>query len=548
MTRTERAPWALLGLFVLVFFASAWISDDAFITFRSVDNVLAGHGPTWNPEERVQSFTHPLWYGLLVLGTASGAAPTWVSLTFALLASGLGLWLVMRRVASSPVVGVVAGALLLSSKAYADYASSGLEDPLTRLLLIAYAGVLGAACGESSADPRLDARQGVAFGLLAGLGALCRPDAFVLFVPGLVFYALRTPGAEPRRRWARWRGLALGLVPLALWGAFAFVYFGSPLPNTAYAKLSMGVPRTGLLLQGLAYLADSLRRDPLTLLLVVVAAVVVWRRRDTASRLLVAGGGLYLGFVLFIGGDYMSGRLLAAPFLLSILALAQLEWDVPPLHHRVAATTALVVLLGLRAAADLGSPNIGPYGVSDERRTHHPYTGLVYALVERPWPQHPLLEAGHRARSRATLEVSGAVGMFGYAAGPQSHIVDLYALTDPLLARLPGIVVSEMPRAGLRNWRPGHTQRPIPEGYLETLRTGTNHVADPDLATFYDHVREATRGDVWSPSRWRTSLALFLGRYDHFRDAYVERHPHLFDRFGPPEETMWSLGRAETEG
>lgn len=45
----------------------SWLSDDAFITMRSVDNLIHGFGPTWNIGERVQSFTHPLWMLLLTL-------------------------------------------------------------------------------------------------------------------------------------------------------------------------------------------------------------------------------------------------------------------------------------------------------------------------------------------------------------------------------------------------------------------------------------------------------------------------------------------------
>ena len=44
---------------------SAWIQDDAFITLRTVDNFVEGYGLRWNPAERVQSYTHPLWMFLL---------------------------------------------------------------------------------------------------------------------------------------------------------------------------------------------------------------------------------------------------------------------------------------------------------------------------------------------------------------------------------------------------------------------------------------------------------------------------------------------------
>ncbi len=58
----DRLPLLLvLALYVVVVLRCAWISDDAYITFRTVDNFTAGYGLTWNPGERVQAFTHPLW-------------------------------------------------------------------------------------------------------------------------------------------------------------------------------------------------------------------------------------------------------------------------------------------------------------------------------------------------------------------------------------------------------------------------------------------------------------------------------------------------------
>ena len=67
---TERAESTLVaGAFVLVFtyvfLANSWIGDDAFITFRVVDNFVHGYGLTFNPAERVQAYTHPLWMLLL---------------------------------------------------------------------------------------------------------------------------------------------------------------------------------------------------------------------------------------------------------------------------------------------------------------------------------------------------------------------------------------------------------------------------------------------------------------------------------------------------
>jgi hypothetical protein len=48
----------------------AWLSDDAFVTMRYCDNVLAGDGPVYNVGERTEGYTHFLWFLLLTAGRA----------------------------------------------------------------------------------------------------------------------------------------------------------------------------------------------------------------------------------------------------------------------------------------------------------------------------------------------------------------------------------------------------------------------------------------------------------------------------------------------
>ena len=57
----HRVVLLLCLVFMAVLLRTAWLGDDAFITFRTVMNVTHGHGLTFNIAERVQSYTHPLW-------------------------------------------------------------------------------------------------------------------------------------------------------------------------------------------------------------------------------------------------------------------------------------------------------------------------------------------------------------------------------------------------------------------------------------------------------------------------------------------------------
>lgn len=67
----------------------------------------------------------------------------------------------------------------------------------------------------------------------------------------------------------------------------------------------------------------------------------------------------------------------------------------------------------------------------------------------------------------------GQLGASALVSGPTVHWVDSCALTDRFLA---GIPYSATP------WRIGHFSRPIPDGYLEAIRTSdAGKVKDPDL-------------------------------------------------------------------
>jgi arabinofuranosyltransferase len=112
------------------------------------------------------------------------------------------------------------------------------------------------------------------------------------------------------------------------------------------------------------------------------------------------------------------------------------------------------------------------------------------------------------------------IGFRGFYAGPHVHIIDPLALTDPLLARLPAL---RDPR-----WRVGHYLRAVPDGYVQTLNTGTCQMRDPALCEYWQTVRLVTSGELWSWARVRAALALQLGRYDHLIDE--ERY-----RRGEPE-------------
>jgi arabinofuranosyltransferase len=530
---------ALVGLFVFFWLLvrTAWLDDDAYITFRTVDNVLHGYGLRWNVLNRVQSYTHPLWMFAI---TAVSALTGEVYFASLLLSGGVSLvavWLVARRVAGSVPLAVLALSMLLLSKAFVDYSTSGLENPFTHLLLVGF--VLIQTSGR---------RPTTVLGLSTCILALLmvnRFDTGLLVLPALVASGWRVGLARG------WKPVLLGLLPLVAWEVFSVVYYGFPFPNTAYSKLQHGVARHELLYQGFLYLLDSTANDPLTLL-VIGAAVLspALRRRGLVTP---AGIALYMAYIVWVGGDFMSGRFLTGPFILGVMHLVSAprpgeSWGGTSSWTAPLAAAALVWVVGLSAprptlASTAGygtdiqpADAIAPTGITDERRYYYPQSGLLRLRRGVPMPDHKWLYMGLDARRQGEqVLTTDAAGFIGYAAGPKVYFVDEYGLGDPLVSRLPAMAP----------WRMGHFERHIPDGYLESLRTRKNVITDLQVAAYYEKLRIITEEPVWSRRRFRTILDMNLGRYDHLiRDYELVRATLDAVSERKPDGSDWNMAGA----
>ncbi len=123
------------AIYFLVAVRSAWMCDDAYITFRTVGNFVNGHGLTWNVVERVQVYTHPLWMLLTAAVYAATREAYYTGLALSLVCAVSAFYLLLFRIAVSTRRALIAGAILTVSKAFVDYSTSGLENPLSFVLL-----------------------------------------------------------------------------------------------------------------------------------------------------------------------------------------------------------------------------------------------------------------------------------------------------------------------------------------------------------------------------------------------------------------------------
>lgn len=516
------ASW--LGTLVVGYFMLkvSWLADDAYITLRTVDNLLHGFGLRWNVIERVQVYTHPLWMLVLIPFKAIFASsilalmvPCWIATVFA-------IPLLFR--ATQTAVGVLAAfTVLVLSQSVIDFSTSGLENSLTHLLL---AFLFLSLPSEGGGVFRLS----LCFSCLL----LNRLDLVPLIGPVVAYELVRSSDA---RRLVKATTASL---PIVIWMIFSTVYYGSPFPNTYFAKVAAGIPTERILIQGVRYFLDILLYEPLTLGVVIGAMVVGARvsRADRASGLVALGMGLHLAYIFKVGGDFMNARFLTPDVVASAWLLARAAdravLQIPssvwlrsygaPLG--VVTVSATLLVADFHSFASRKGPSIRPSSITDERQFYFSATGLWL----RWWQYlkdggsfevaHSWADLGRRLRAEhpsGTLYKHDNMGFLGYYAGPKVHIIDGLGLTDAYVARLP---VDNF-------WTAGHGGRVVPDEYIESLRSGQNVFSDERLHDMYDDVAMVTRSkSLFSAARFWAAWRLNTSYYRSWAERQEQESPN----------------------
>ncbi len=487
----DAVRFALLSLTLATLIRTAWISDDAEITLRCVMNLLNGYGPTFNIDERVQPYTHPLWFLLLSITTFVSRNIFVSAFGLCIVCSMIVLWLLISKLATGFWPGILAGVGLLLSKAYLDFSTACLENPLSHLLLVS-----GLLLGFKALENEENGQRYAGWSVLILLSIyLSRPDLTLLVLPfcSVVLWRCHRSVTETVVT------IAWAIAPTTLWTVFSLVYYGTPFPNTAYAKLGTGISTSEYVRQGIAYLGHSISYDPITLTFTVMG-ILLAIRGSLALKAIAIGIVTYLVYVVSIGGDFMAGRFLTVPLLAAAVILARTEFTA------VGGMCVAVVFVALGAISLPGAMlsgrgyvnrDMGWALITDERGFLFQGAGLVTvsrdAFVQPPWRE-----------TRQTVSIAcGYLGIIGLNSGPSIHLIDSCGLADPLIARLPAIHNVD--------WREGHFYRELPSGYTESFLREKNLILDPVTRRFWDVIRTVTRGPLFSIERFKAIVRLNLG-------------------------------------
>ncbi len=324
-------------------------TDDAYITYRYAQNLVAGHGLVFNPGERVEGYTNlgfVLLSAVLLLAVGGehlywGVAVLNLALLLLLFAAFVGH---ARERLGRRRAGAAAG-LLATCPALWLWTASGMETVLVAALQV----------GVWIAVERLeedDGRHGVALlAALLGLGAVVRADGFLWIAVAVAYLALRGQGRK-----ALHAGLSSASV-VALLFAGRLVYYAELWPNTYYAKVAE--PLATRWQRGAAQLYELAMSQGLLPYLLVLLFVLI----RPIARAAAGGRGRRRPFLaaasfpsffsaclvlywIHVGGDHFEERFLLALFPLGIVTFLRLFSDLG--GGRLAMLATLLVVLQTR--------------------------------------------------------------------------------------------------------------------------------------------------------------------------------------------------------
>ncbi|MFI8971311.1 flagellar motor control protein ZomB [Nocardia asteroides] len=425
----SRATFVGGVVFTVVVFAVGawqrrWIADDGLIVLRTVRNLLAGNGPVFNMDERVEANTSTAWtYLVWFFSWLTQARLEYVVLGVSLTVSLLAI--VFAMLGTARLWGGTSGQLLIPAGVLVyvalpparDYATSGLESGL----VICWVGLLWWLLirWSQAAVVRVPSLLGLVF--LAGLAPLIRPEATLIGVLalGMIFLA---PMPEFRFGPTALRALIVfvaGIVPV-VYQIWRMGYYGLPYPNTAVAK-DAGGAKWG---QGMKYLWDLVGPYylwiPLLVLLIAgvvtavtrgisvrprwsIAAIRSWLRSPSAVVVLALGSGLLLTvYAVRVGGDFMHGRMLLTQLFLLLLPVAVVpirlraftprDWSTAVVLAALLGTAGWSLFAASTTAIKTGT-KISSSGIVDERVYYVLNTGKDHPILAEDYLDYPRMRA-----------------------------------------------------------------------------------------------------------------------------------------------------------
>lgn len=508
-------------IFVIIVFSifylfSAWVADDAYITFRTIENFHQGYGLRWNIIERVQTYTHPLWMINLLLGKYIVDDLYSLVLILGYIYSLATLYLLFLITKKNTQIFSLIILLFLSSRAIIDFSSSGLENSLSYFLITLFFYILYLKKQSKYFFLKLSLTLSAMF--------LNRMDLIIPFL-ALAIYIFFIQSYKDKTLKLSLKQGVIGFIPVILWSLFALYYYGSFFANSVIAKTNLGLPRVQLQIQGFSYLYYNLLHDPLTSILIYSTLVYAIFSKDKVNKILGLGLFFYLIYLINVGADYMYGRFLTIPFMISLCIL------VNSIKLTIKQSDFIIVLILPFLIFNFyhyilrKNLNTTIYSFTDERSFYYHTTGLIPFLLGKDNSiEYHFNETQKLFQSDVnTPIILGTIGFNGYLMSkknPSKYIIDQMGLADPFLAVHP---------MSYGYWRSGHYMRLVPTQYVDSIKFQKNVIMEKNDHNVLNQIWLISRMPLNAPHRFKSIINYNIGIISQNAKKAFEYYPYIID-------------------
>ncbi len=410
----------LICLFSLhTYFFSNYITDDAYISFRYLENLKEGKGLVYNPGEKVWGFTNYLWIMFLVPLTEINMDPLLGARILGVICNVLSLILVLYGFGPLMKYGtrnILGSLFLVTNGAFLLQSMSGLETSFFSLLVLYALYMYGKAIDKKS--PRLFFFSG----LIMALATLTRPEG--LFLSGILMtHTILSKKSIDLPQKLIQKKYLMGFLPVIL--AFVismFFYYGAFWPNSINAKVGFSPEQ---LFRGMRYFLVFAFYNPWQIILLLITCLF-FKSANVLVRTVFLFVAFFMGFNIFVGGDWMLGYRLfhtAIPLTCLLIPFCMAVMEKKILRSRIQAAyipkLLAVSLIVVFSAINLLNSRIDP----------HVYRARLDSYV------HEGINIGKWMRNnfkRDALLATNTGGTIAYFS--KLRIVDMMGINDTVIA------------------------------------------------------------------------------------------------------------------
>lgn len=493
---------AFIGsIYIYLIWAFRWVSSDGLSVVYQSYNVINGLGLVWNFGERTYVSTSPLFtiisipltYIFDIIFDALHfkqnkivSIPILINLLLSTTSFIFLLRFIKSRITSFnryqfAALAIILG-LLLSSKFFIDFSTSGLENPLSYLTITVFAIL---CTNENTSKARFY------IPIVAAFVFLTRYDFLLLLLPTLLYYLYKNKITK---------SVIIMTFVILSWFVFSFLYFGSIFPNSFYLKTN-----NSNIHQSFYYFKRNMFESKPMFLLIIIGLYCSF----FTNKRIFAGIVSYLVYI-FIVRDYMFGRLFTPLLPLCIISIIEFIYTKKIEEYKTniirGSSTCLVLFLVVfyfPPVVNLYVPLLmkGRFFIANERNHYtkvHDFLNTDFTYTKP---------------NQNTTFVNNSLTMLHeplLKKNRNSYFLDPVGLADPFITYY-------VKNFGNQGARPGHYVANIEklkqEGLYETLINGKNKIKNKKIAELYNDVSSVSEDPIFDKERLKKIIKLHTHNY-----------------------------------